>query len=70
MAMNIIKLEKIELADWSKKMIHWLYNWKQIQFAYHGETAEYQRQGIILKVISEVDVKNGSVRSTVESFPS
>ena len=70
--MNIIKLEKkkTEIADWSKKMIHWLYNWKQIQFAHHGETAEYQRQSIILKAISEVDVKNGSVRSTVESFPS
>lgn len=56
--MNIINLEKkkkkTELADRSKKMIHWLYNWKQIQFAHHGETANIkdkvlsQRQSVKL----------------------
>lgn len=51
-------------------MIHWYYKWKQIQFINYGETAEYQRQYIILKAKSEIDFKSGSVRSTVESFPS
>lgn len=50
-------------------MIHWYYKWKQIQFINHGETAVYQRQ-YILKATSEIDFKSGSVRSTVESFPS